>query len=176
MHLDFTRNYFDLFGLPLRFGVDMLWLEQGYRELQSTVHPDRFAHLPEGERRASMQWATQVNEAYRTLKNPLTRAQYLLGLRGFDAQAESNTTMPTQFLIEQMEWREAVAEARAGDDIEALEQLAARVRAERGTLTGEIARLIDEADDGPGAAEALRRLMFIDKLEADIVEAIDTLD
>lgn len=175
MYLDFTRNYFELFGLPVCFRLDIAQLEQGYRELQSTVHPDRFAHLPEAERRASMQWATQVNEAYRTLKNPLARAQYLLGLQGFDAQAESNTTMPAEFLIEQMEWREAVSEARAGDDVDELEKLAHRVRGERGALVDKIATLIDEARDYAAAAGALRRLMFIEKLEADISDAIDAL-
>ena len=176
MHHDFSRNYFELFGLEPRFGVDALRLDQCYRELQSAVHPDRFTHLPENERRVSMQWATQVNEAHRTLKNPLLRAEYLLAMKGVDAQVESNTTMPAEFLIEQMEWREAVMEARAGDDLEELEKLSARVRAERAHRVDEIGVLIDEQGAYDAAAAAVRRLMFIDKLAADINEAIESLD
>jgi molecular chaperone HscB len=176
MYHDFSRNYFELFGLPVSFKLDELRLEQAYREVQSAVHPDRFAHLPESERRVSMQWATQVNEAYRTLRQPLSRAVYLLGMKGVDAEAESNTTLPPEFLIEQMEWREAVSEARAGDDLDELEQLAARIRADRAERVTEIAGLIDEKGDFHAAAAAVRRLMFVEKLAADIFEAIEHLE
>jgi molecular chaperone HscB len=76
--LDFARNHFELLGLPAQYAVDPARLEHGYRELQSQVHPDRFAAATEAERRVAMQWATRVNEAYRTLRNPLERARYLL--------------------------------------------------------------------------------------------------
>ena len=176
MHHDFSSNYFELFGIAPRFCLDAAVLDQCYRELQSTVHPDRFAHLPESERRVSMQWATQVNEAYRTLKSPVPRALYLLSMHGVESGGESNTTMSPEFLIEQMEWREAVMEARAGDDLEALENLATRVRAERQNRVAEIGALIDERADYPAAAAATRRLMFIEKLGRDILDAIESLD
>src|SRR6185369_91788 len=87
--------------------------EHGYRDLQGRVHPDRFAAATEAERRVAMQWATRANEAYRTLRDPLERARYLLRLKGFDTGEESNTSMPPDFLMHQIEWREGVAEPRA---------------------------------------------------------------
>jgi molecular chaperone HscB len=173
---NFNRNYFELFGLPTRFRIDTTALEQAYRDIQSAVHPDRYAHLPETERRLSMQWATRVNEAYRTLKEPLTRAQYLLSLRGIDIRSESNTAMPQEFLLEQMEWREAVAEAQAADDGAGLEKLHHRLRKGAQDLVGEIERYLDESDDFNAAADAVRRLMFFEKLEHDIDRAFESIE
>src|SRR5258708_21445700 len=99
---DFSRDHFELLGLPVRFAVDAALLERGYRGLQSQVHPDRFATATEAERRVAMQWATRANEAYRTLRDPLERARYLLHLRGYDTEEESNTAMPADFLLPQM--------------------------------------------------------------------------
>ena len=102
---DFSRNHFELLGLPVAFALDPARLESGYRELQGAVHPDRFAAASDAERRIAMQWATHANEAYRTLRDPLERARYLLRLRGFDTEEETNTSMPPDFLMQQMEWR-----------------------------------------------------------------------
>src|SRR6266568_9105661 len=104
--MNLNDNFFELFELPVVFRLDSAALDRAYRDLQTRVHPDKFAHLGDDERRLSMQWATQANEAYRTLRRPLARAQYLLHLRGIDLKAESNTAMPPDFLMEQMEWRE----------------------------------------------------------------------
>src|SRR5258706_1485880 len=106
--MNLNQNHFELFGLPPRCAVDAAALEARYRELQREVHPDRFAAAPESERRASMQLATRVNEAYQTLKSPLRRAVYILRLRGVDPQFETNTAMPSEFLVEQMSWRERI--------------------------------------------------------------------
>ena len=88
---DFSQDYFALFGLKRAYRIDATQLDQAYHEMQGKVHPDRHAHLPETERRLSMQWATQVNEAYRTLKKPLLRAHYLLRLAGAETDHESNS-------------------------------------------------------------------------------------
>ncbi len=106
------RNHFELLGLPVSYTVDAAALDDAYRELQGRVHPDRFASASEAERRVAMQWATRANEAYRTLRNPIDRARYLLGLKGFDTGEESNTSMPPDFLMQQMEWRESVEDGR----------------------------------------------------------------
>ncbi|MGC7990846.1 Fe-S protein assembly co-chaperone HscB, partial [Salmonella enterica] len=87
------------------------------------AHPDKFAHASDAEKRVAMQWATRANEAYQTLKNPLKRARYLCELHGVDLQTESNTAMAPAFLMQQMEWRETLDDAKAGKDIDALEQL-----------------------------------------------------
>src|SRR5574339_1173147 len=117
------QNHFDLFGLPPAFSVEAEALERSYREIQSRVHPDRFAHAGDAERRASLQWTTRVNEAYRALKNPVQRASHLLSLHGVDVAFETNTAMPAQFLMQQMELREALENAVETRDLPALESL-----------------------------------------------------
>src|SRR6188768_334625 len=107
------QNHFDLFGLPLSFSIEGETLERSYREIQSKVHPDRFAHAGDAERRASLQWTTRVNEAYRTLKDPVQRAKHLLELHGVDVAFETNTQMPTDFLMRQLELREELEAAAA---------------------------------------------------------------
>lgn len=176
MKIDFAQDYFSLFGLEPRFEVDAARLDKVYLELQSAVHPDRFAHLPESERRVSMQWATRVNEAYRTLKRPLLRAQYLLERRGVDLAHESNTAMPHEFLMEQMEWREALAEAGAAEDIDELEALRRRLGEHSKALVGELREALDGREDWPHAADLTRRMMFMEKLQHDIDEALAHLE
>ena len=107
------QNHFDLFHLPARFTLDMGALDAAYRDVQGQVHPDRFVNATDAEKRVAMQWATRANEAYQTLKNPQKRARYLCELNGVDLQTESNTAMPMAFLMQQMEWREELGEARA---------------------------------------------------------------
>ena len=105
--LDFSADYFALFGLARAQGIDAAALETRFRDIQAQVHPDKHAQGSEANQRLAMQWATRVNEAYQTLKSPLARARYLLQLQGHDAQVESNTSMPMEFLVAQMELREA---------------------------------------------------------------------
>lgn len=176
MNPDFKQDYFALFGLAPAFRLDSAQLEKTYRDIQSKVHPDRFAHLPESERRMSMQWATRVNEAYRTLRSPLARAQYLLQLKGVDTAAESNTAMSPEFLMAQMEWREEVAEARSAQDIQALDRILLELRQHQREVFSEVERDIDQRGDYHAASEAVRRLMFIDKLQHDINQALETLE
>lgn len=174
--MDLTADFFSLFDLPRRFALEVAELDRRYRDLQAEVHPDRFAAASDAEKRLSMQWATQANEAYRTLKKPLERASYLLHLAGHDVRADKNTAMPAEFLMEQMEWREAVADARAGGDHHELEQLLERLNTDLASHYGELAVLIDDASDWPKAAEAVRRLMFLERLLAEIEGALASLD
>jgi len=176
MNLDFNQDFFALLEQPRSYRVDIAQLDKAYHELQSQVHPDRYAHSPDADRRLSMQWSTQVNEAYRTLKHPLQRARYLLKLAGVDTEHESNTAMPAAFLVEQMEWREAVAEARAAGDHHELEKLMLRLQHQASDIRDEIERDIDEAKNYAAAADALRRLMFVEKLEQEIDEALQALE
>ena len=109
------KNHFELFDLPVSFDIDTNTLAERYRELQRTVHPDKFASAPNRERRLAMQKATQINEAFQILKKPLTRAAYLLQLHGIDTN-QQNTTMDSEFLMTQMELREELAE-RSFEDL-----------------------------------------------------------
>ncbi len=156
--------------------MDTETLERNYREIQSAVHPDRFAHLSDQERRLSMQWATRVNEAYRTLRAPLLRAAYWLQLNGIDAGMENNTAMPAEFLMEQMEWREAVEEARASRDMDELDGLHRRLRQSLNAIHAELAECIDVQQDGEAAAGVLRRALFLDKLRQEIDDALIELE
>jgi molecular chaperone HscB len=153
-----------------------LALDAHFREFQARVHPDRFTRAGETERRVSLQWATRVNEAYQTLKNPLSRARYLLGLAGQDVDEGNNTAMPSEFLMEQMEWREAVAEARQAHEIAELEDLRHRVRQKMNKSYDRLAELIDDAHDGAAAADLVRRLMFLEKLLAEIDDGMAALE
>ena len=168
-------SYFELFDLPVRFAVDGEALETAYRKVQAEVHPDRFASAPEAERRRALELATEANEAFQTLRSPVARARYLLQLRGIDTQEETNTAMPVDFLMAQMEWREAVADARAASDVEGLEQLAAAVRADRDELVAALVRSLDVTQEYDVAALGVRKLRFLDKLDQEIGDAIESL-
>lgn len=174
--MDFTQNHFELFGLPQAYALDRDKLDAAYRALQNAVHPDRFAAQPDAAQRVAMQWATQVNEACQTLRNPVSRGVYLLKLQGIDALDASNTTMAPAFLMQQMEWREAIDAARADHNMAALDALAADLRAAHTRIEAQLAALIDTAHDYPAACEAVRQLRFMDKLIAEVGDAYEELE
>lgn len=171
-----TQNFFQLFGLPERFRLDREQLDRAYRQMQASVHPDRFVNAGETERRVSMQQSTQANEAYQTLKNPIRRAAYLLLQRGVDPQFETNTAMPTDFLVQQMEWREAIEEASEAADAIELDRLSSRLGAELKRMYAQIGGQIDDQENFPGAAETVRKLMFLEKVGEELGEAMEALE
>jgi molecular chaperone HscB len=173
---DLQQNFFQLLGLPEHYRLDNAQLEQHYHTLQTQVHPDKFAHLSEAERRMSMQWAMHVNEAYQTLRRPIARARYLLSLHGVDTEEEINTAMPKDFLVEQMEWREAIEEAQQARDPDQLDRLESRLLHEMRELEVQLAVKIDEDRDYAAAAEDTRKLKFLEKLAEEIASAFDTID
>jgi molecular chaperone HscB len=172
--MDFNQTHFALFGLRQAYTLDRNQLDAAYRELQNTVHPDRFAAQPEAEQRVAMQWATQVNEAYQTLKHPVSRGVYLLKLQGIEALDASDTRMAPAFLMQQMEWREAIEEARAGK--RALDALSDDLRATYRRIETQLGDLIDAAKDYEGAREAVRQLRFMDKLIAEVGDVYEELE
>lgn len=176
MQYDFGKNHFELFSLAAAFRIDRERLDSAYREIQSTVHPDKFARLSDAERRMSMQWATHANEAYRTLKQPIDRARYLLALHRVDTQEENNTAMPMDFLMEQMELREAIGEARAQRNLMALEKLQASLKAQTGMLLERLESQLDVAADYAKAAQSVRKLRFLEKVSDEIQDAIDIVE
>lgn len=171
----FNQDHFQLFGLPRRFAVDTAALDRRYLELQREVHPDRFATAGDAEQRLSVQRSTRINAAYQALKTPLSRARYLLELAGVDAAIETSTAMPADFLMRQMEWREALEEAGASGDPARLDDLDQRLR---GELTQRYAMIETELDRGDGAAASstLRKLMFLEKLREDIGAAYGQME
>jgi molecular chaperone HscB len=167
------QSHFELFGLAPAFALEGEALERSYHDIQSRVHPDRFAHAGDAERRASLQWTTRVNEAYRTLKDPVQRARHLLELHGVDVAFETNTAMPPEFLMQQMELREALENAK---DPAALDALRKDLRKMRDALEGQIGETIDKKKDYAGAAGLVRKLQFLDKLDTEIDSAYESVD
>ena len=163
-----SKSHFALFGLPERFALDADALEAAYRRVQAAVHPDRFATAGDTERRIAMQWAAQANEAHSVLRDPLKRAAYLAERRGAPIQAESNTAMPADFLALQMRWHEALEDARDAGDPAALHALRIQVAAEREATLERVARALDVDEDAVAAAQGVRRLMFVERLLADL--------
>lgn len=168
-------NYFQFFGLTQAFDIDLEALEANYRKIQSDSHPDRFVTATASEKLAALQTATLANEAYLTLKSPGLRGAYLLGLSGIAAIDEKNNQMPADFLMQQMEWREAVEDAENAKDITALEDLLNTIRTEAKQLQNALS-IEFNSNQLPQATNSTRKLIFMDKVCADIIIAIEKLE
>ena len=119
-----------------------------------------------------MQMATYANGAYRTLKDPIARGLYLCKLQGVEADPETNTAMPAQFLMKQMEWREALDDH--ADDLEALEHLATEVEASRSDSLQQLTNAFEQSSYSK-AVDILRGLLFINKFATELDDAIAQL-
>lgn len=171
-----SLNYFELFGLQPIFNIEFATLESNFRKMQSESHPDRFVTASAADKLSAMQQATLANEAFLCLKNPANRAKYLLELQGITAISETNTSMPTDFLMQQMEWREATEDAVSAKDIAALDSLLDEIRVEAKDLQESLTSLLDVQKDYAAATDATRKLIFIDKVSEDINRAIEQID
>ena len=165
MSLNLQSNDFELFGVPETFAQDVAAIDTRWKDLQREAHPDRFAAQGPAAQRIAMQWSVRINEAYKRLKDPLARAAYLCELRGAPIEAESNTAMPPEFLVGQMEWREALEDARTAEDVDRLDSELHRARAD---VLGRIAELLDARSDARAAAQQVRALMFIARFAGDV--------
>ncbi len=163
-------DYFALFQLKPQFKIDRQALESAYLTVQQKVHPDMHAQATDSDKRVSMQLSALANSAYRTLMNPIQRGLYMCSRNGVDPQLETNTAMPAQFLMQQMEWRETLDDVR--DQPTELDQLYKEVEITRANLLKEVELAIDEANDFDLAAKQLRALLFIDKFSAELEDAI----
>ena len=171
--ISLQSNDFELFDVPAQFAQDVAQLDDRWKALQREAHPDRFAGEGPAAQRVAMQWSVRINEAYQRLKDPLKRAAYLCEQQGFPVQAENNTAMPAEFLMQQMAWREALDETDSG---EGLESLAEQVRADRQGVQLELARLIDQAKDPAQAVGQVRALMFIERFMQEVNAKLDRLN
>lgn len=169
------KNHFELFQMPEEFAIDTQQLDSAYREMQGRVHPDKFVTATDAEKRVAMQWATRANEAYQILKNPLKRAIYLCELHGIDLGTESNTSMPMSFLMQQIEWREALDEARASKNQSALEHLESELQQMRTTLLSLVSQCLNAAQYSE-AGEHVRQLMFVEKFSDDVGHVFELLE
>jgi len=156
-------------GVPRRFDLSPSHLEARHRELSRQLHPDRFAKADPRVRRASLLASTALNDAYRKLKTPLGRAEHLLELHGMPVGEKD--TIGSEFLVEMMELREGLAEAKAGGDETRLRALGNDVRGRRDAAMARVAELLSAA--APEVAAVKEQILtmryfqrFLTELEA----------
>lgn len=170
--MNLQSNDFELFGLAVQFAQDRAAIDARWKELQRQAHPDKFSAQGAAAQRVAMQWSVRINEAYQRLKDPQKRAAYLCELHGAPINAENNTAMPAAFLMEQMEWREALDDAANEADLDRLDE---QLGAARSEALARIARLIDVDHDHAQAAQQVRALMFIERFAQDVQARFDQL-
>ena len=172
---------FGVLGFPRAYDLDERALEESFRTLSRKLHPDRFARATPRERRFSLEQTTILNDAYRTLRDPVKRAEHLLELRGVKVAGEergAGAKMPEEFLEQAMEDREKLLEAKMDGGPAAVERLAQGVRGKRQQAMDEIAKVLREesvADkDLQRAAQLLARLRYyaryLDEVEGRAAE------
>lgn len=164
-------NYFELFNIPVSFDVDLSVLPQTYQQLQRLTHPDKFASGSEQQKLVAIQKNAQVNDAYSVLKSPLSRAEYLLSLRGIDLQHEQQTIKDSAFLMQQMEWREELAEiAEQADPLSALESLEDEINQTIKNDLSKLGNLLESEQESAekSAADIIRQLKFLYKMLSEI--------
>ena len=157
---------FQLFGMKPAFVIDEKRLDAAYQAAMMKVHPDRFADRSAAERRVAEQWSARINEAHDTLKNPVLRASWLCETAGFPIGAETNTAMPMDFLMKQMQWREAL-EAAEGDSATVAE-IRQSTEAEKSDIIAGLAHAIDEEKNWACAVDLTRRLMFVNRFLQEV--------
>ncbi|MEH0742721.1 co-chaperone HscB [Vibrio cholerae] len=168
-------NYFELFGLPSQFNLDGSLLSSQFRELQKRFHPDNFASGSERDRLMAVQKASEINDAYHVLKNPISRAEYILQQQGVDIRSEQQTMQDPMFLMEQMELREELEEMSQSGDVEAaLFDFDAKVSRMHQQQLESMQQQLDE-QRWIEAADSVRKLKFIAKLKHEIERVEDNL-
>jgi molecular chaperone HscB len=165
-------NYFELFGLAPRFSIDLNSLERSFRQLQSEMHPDKYASHTQSEQRIALQQSTLINDGYQTLRNPTSRAQFLINLSG---KTETTQVLSNNFLMAQMEWREAIEEAVTSRDVNVLEALAKRIKHKITVQVNELGAALDLQGDFATAEVRVNELRFYEKLRIEIGEALDKI-
>ena len=163
---------FELFGVPAQFAQDRALLHAKWKDLQREAHPDKFASHGTAAQRVAMQWSVRINEAYQRLKDPLKRACYLCELNGAPINAENNTAMPTDFLMQQIEWREALDGAKT---VKIIDEIAIEANKYGREQLLKIEHLIDIKHDFLSAATQVRSLMFIERFQTEVETRIDQL-
>jgi molecular chaperone HscB len=171
--MDLSSTDFELFDVPARFAQERATLDARWKTLQTAAHPDRFVGDGSAAQRVAMQWAVRINEAYQRLKDPLRRAAYLCALNGAPVDTRNNKALPADFLMQQMQWREALERAPDGAAVDALaDEVSERER----MMLRELATLIDERVDWPAAARQVQALMFVMRFNEDIDRRREALE
>ena len=176
-----TTDYFELFGMQPAFAIDMEQLSMRFRELQRSAHPDRYASASAQDKRLSVQNAALINEAYQTLRSPLSRGRYLLQRYGANLD-DTDTSMDPAFLMEQMELREALAAVSAADDpFDRLDGLRNRIEGKERDMVAQLQHRLDEviaSQDSDALQQGLqlvRKMQFMQRLLSEVDELEDNM-
>src|SRR5271169_2393722 len=110
--LPLGADYFAFFGLSRKLTLDLADLEQRFHSLSWKLHPDNFVRASEDERQLSLDRSSQLNDAYRTLRDPVARVEYLLGLAGLRKEGQKKQQAPPELLEEVFELNESLDELR----------------------------------------------------------------
>ena len=170
--MNLQANDFELFGLAQRFSQDRAAIDARWKELQKEAHPDKFAAQGASAQRVAMQWSVRINEAYQRLKDPLKRASYLCELNGAHVNAENNTAMPAEFLMQQIEWREALDEAKTAEN---MQEIARQANEYGRKQLSKIEQFIDDQQNFKLAVEQVRGLMFVERFASEVDARLDQL-
>ena len=170
--MNLQSDDFKLFGLVQKFSQDRTAIDTQWKALQREVHPDKFAAQGASAQRVAMQWSVRINEAYQRLKDPLKRAAYLCELNGAPTNAENNTAMPAKFLMQQIEWREALDEAKTFESMHKIALCAFEYGREQ---LLKIEQAIDTDVNFELATHHIRALMFIERFASEVESRIDQL-
>jgi molecular chaperone HscB len=172
-----SQDYFQLFGLPRSFDVDPDLLTARYRDLQRAVHPDRYASATAQERRVAMERASNVNQGYRVLKDPVERALHLLRLRQVNVDEASLAAVDPAFLMEQMELRETLGSVRGGHaGRDALAGVVAAIeRLDADVVAALRAKLAQGGAALTRAVADVQKLRFVAKLRSEARDVEDQL-
>ena len=171
---------FATLGVPRRFALDLKDAEQKHLALSRTLHPDKHAAGGAAERRLSLSRAIEVNEAWRTLRDPIHRAEALLRLAELgDAIGETREPKPSgAFLMEVLEAREALNEAKASKDAARVHDVLAQAKAQHAQAIDELARAIDGATSQEqlrAAIPLLGKLRYAARFLGEAIAAEDEL-
>lgn len=164
-------NYFQLFGLPAKFDLDLTELGSRYLKLQKQFHPDQHSAGSERDRLLAVQQTANINDAYHSLKQPLLRAEHLLALRGLKISNEQRSFTDPMFLMQQMELREQLAEIEQSDDPDAvIDAIERELQQQKKLLLQQLANALDaeSAEQDHLAADHIRKLKFFFKLQQEL--------
>ncbi|WP_394755781.1 Fe-S protein assembly co-chaperone HscB [Rhodoferax sp.] len=170
--MNLQSNDFELFGLAPQFAQDRAAIDARWKDLQREAHPDKFAAQGAAAQRVALQWSVRINEAYRRLKDPLKRAAYLCELHGAAVNAENNTAMPPEFLMQQMDWREALDDANSLSD---MDDLSLQVKLAMRDELLKCEQFLDQQHDYLQAVQQVRTLMFIERFDHDVHARLDQM-
>lgn len=161
------NDYFTLFRLSPSFCLDTEYLMKTYRQLAAQFHPDKFSTASSFEQKQAVMMSAIINQAYQVLLSPIDRAAYLLQQRGIEADSPEHTQFPVDFLMQQMQWREQLQEAKIESNEQALLELKKEIDEQQENLLQQLEHIFN-TQDYDKAAQLVRQGRFLNKIQQEI--------